>query len=332
MKLTRKQRLLRLCELDIDERLIDDKSEICYGKILKKVEEVISRNLGKKRNFKDSQLFEGEIRGKERLRKINKEKKMVKRISVVCIVAVLIVSMTGVLTYAMDMRGKISFGAYGGYTILNPAGINDVLNDIKDEYESWWDFGPDSGTVTPLTGGIGYGAEVRYGLTSNLIVGAGYSRMSGSGQVNWDGSDWWGFDWTGEWKDVLTVTGFTGSVLFATGSESSNFYFGGGAGSYSATITHTASDSEDWIGFYDKMVMQGKSTIGFHGIAGFEYFLSQNIAFAIEGMYSSVTFPGEWTFTEHPDPSWVGELSTTWTNPVQAGGITIGAGVRFYVG
>ena len=27
------------------------------------------RKLGKKRNFKDSQLFEGEIRGKERLKK-----------------------------------------------------------------------------------------------------------------------------------------------------------------------------------------------------------------------------------------------------------------------
>ena len=251
---------------------------------------------------------------------------MLKRISVVYIVAVLIVSMSGVLTYAMDMRGKISFGGFGGYSLLNPAGINDVLSDAKDDYESW--FGPGTGTIKLLRGGIRYGAEVRYGLTSNLIIGVGYSRMSGSGQVNWD--DDWG--WTGEWKDVLTATGFTGSVLFAMGAESSNFYFGGGAGSYSATITHTASDSDDWIGFYDKLVMQGKSTIGFHGIAGFEHFLSDNIAFAIEGMYSSVTFPGEWTFTEHPDPLWVGELSTTWTNLVQAGGITVGAGIRFYVG
>jgi len=257
---------------------------------------------------------------------------MLKRISVVCIVAVLIVSMTGVLTYAMDMRGKISFGAYGGYSLLNPTGINDVLDDIKEDYESWLDFGPDSGTVRPLTDGIRYGGEVRYGLTSNLIVGAGYSRMSGSGQVDWDGSDWVGFDWTGEWKATLAVTGFTGSVLYAMGAANSNFYFGGGAGLYSATITRTASDSDDWIGWWDEYVVKGISTVGFHGIAGFEYFLSQNIAFAIEGMYSSVTFPGEWTFTEHPEPFWVGELSTTWTNPVQAGGITIGAGIRFYVG
>jgi len=252
---------------------------------------------------------------------------MVKRISVVCIVAVLIVSMTGVLTYAMDMRGKIGFGGYGGYSMLNPVGINDVLNDIKDNYESWWWFGPDSGTVRPLTGGIRYGGEVRYGLTSNLIVGAGYSKTSGSGQVNWD--DGWG--WTGEWKAALSVTGFTGSLLFAMGGESSNFYFGGGAGLYSATITRTASDSEDWVGWWDEYVIKGKSTLGFHGIAGFEYFLSNNIAFAVEGMYSSVTFPGEWTITEHPGP-FVGELSTTFTDPVQAGGISIGAGFHFYVG
>jgi len=255
---------------------------------------------------------------------------MVKRISVVCIVAVLVVSMTGVLAYAMDMRGKIGFGGYGGYSLLNPVGINDVLNDIKDEYESWLDFGPDSGTVKELKGAIRYGGEIRYGLTSNLIVGAGYSKMSGSGQVNWE--DIWDWGWTGEWKADLSVSGFTGSLLFATGGESSSFYFGGGAGLYSATITRTASDSDDWIGWWDKYVAKGKSTIGFHAIAGFEYFLSNNIAFAVEGMYSSVTFPGEWTFTEHPDPFWVGELSNTWTNPVQAGGITIGAGFHFYVG
>jgi len=249
---------------------------------------------------------------------------MLKRIFVVCIVAVLIVSMTGVLTYAMGMRGKISFGAYGGYSLLNPTGINDVLNDTKDEYE-WW-FGTDSGTVKELKGAIRYGGEIRYGLTSNLIIGAGYSTMSGSGQVTWDD----GAGWTGEWKDVLSVGGFSGSILFAVGS-SSNFYFGGGAGLYSATITHTASDSDDWIGFYDKYVCEAKSTIGFHGIAGFEYFLSNNIAFAVEGMYSSVTFPGEWTITEHPNPIWVDELSTEFTEPVQAGGITIGAGFRFYV-
>ena len=121
---------------------------------------------------------------------------MLKRISVVCIVAVLIVSMTGLLTYAMDMRGKIGFGVYGGYSLLNPAGINDVLNEIKEAYESWWDFGPDSGTVRPLRGGIRYGGEIRYGLTSNLIVGAGYSKTSGSGHINWDAGGGWNLRYT----------------------------------------------------------------------------------------------------------------------------------------
>lgn len=63
MKLTRKQRLSRLCELDIDEKFIDEKNEICHGKILKEAKEVIFRKLGKKRNFKDSELFKGKITG-----------------------------------------------------------------------------------------------------------------------------------------------------------------------------------------------------------------------------------------------------------------------------
>ncbi len=253
---------------------------------------------------------------------------MVKRISLVCIVAVLIVSMTGVLTYAMDMKGKIAFGGFGGYSLLSPAAFNEHLVEIKEGYEGWWDFGPDSGTVRPLTGGIRYGGEIRYGLTSNLIVGARYSRMSGSGQVNWD--DGWG--WTGEQKATLAVTGFTGSVLFAMGGGSSNFYFGGGAGFYSGKITRTASDSEDWMGWWDRVVYQGISTIGFHGVAGFEYSLSDNIAFAVEGMYSSVTFPAEWTIIECPDAWRIGDISGEWDEPLKAGGITIGAGVRFYVG
>ncbi len=257
---------------------------------------------------------------------------MLKRISLVCIVAVLLVSMTGVLAYAMDMKGKISFGGYGGYSLLSPAVFNEHLVEMKEAYEGWWDFGPDSGTVRPLRGGIRYGGEIRYGLTSNLIVGAGYSRMSGSGQVNWDGSDWVGFDWTGEWKATLAVTGFTGSLLFAMGGESSNFYFGGGAGLYSGKITRTSSDSDDWIGWWDKVVYQGISTVGFHGIAGFEYFLSDNIAFSVEGMYSSVIFPGEWTIIECPDAWRIGDISIEWDEPIQAGGITIGAGIRFYVG
>ncbi len=257
---------------------------------------------------------------------------MVKRISLVCIVAVLVVSITGALAYAMDIKGKIGFGGYGGYSLLNPAAFNEHLDVIKGWYEDGWDFGPDSGTVRPLTGGIRYGGEIRYGLTSNLIIGAGYSKMSGSGQVNWDGSDWWGFDWTGEQKATLAVTGFTGSLLFAMGSESSNFYFGGGAGLHSATITRTASDSEDWMAWWNKVVYQGISTVGFHGIAGFEYFLSDNIAFALEGIYSSVIFPSEWTIIECPDASRIGDISTEWDEPIQAGGIIIGAGIRFYVG
>ena len=49
------------CELDIDERLIDDKNEICHGKILKERREVIFRNLGEARTFGDYNFFKERI-------------------------------------------------------------------------------------------------------------------------------------------------------------------------------------------------------------------------------------------------------------------------------
>ncbi len=247
---------------------------------------------------------------------------MVKRISVVCLVAVLIVSVTGVLTYAMDMRGKISFGGFGGYSVINPTEINQTLEDANDFFE-WW-FGGDIGTVTPLRGAMRFGGEVRYGVSSNLIIGAGYNTMSGSGKVTWEDPV---LGWTGEYKEDLTVGGFTGSVLFATGGGNSSFYGGVGGGYYSGRITAVLDDSWDW--WDESVVLEGQSTFGFHVIGGFEYFLSSNIAIGIEGMYNSITFPQEWTIIES-DIYTVGDV---WTlDPVQAGGITIGAGVRFYVG
>lgn len=47
------------CELDIDE-----KNEICHGKILKKAKEVISRNSGEARTFGDYNFFKERIRKK----------------------------------------------------------------------------------------------------------------------------------------------------------------------------------------------------------------------------------------------------------------------------
>ena len=248
---------------------------------------------------------------------------MVKRISVVCLAVVLIVLMTGVLTYAKDMKGKLGLGGYGGYSVINPTQINQTLEDANDFFE--WFFGGDIGTVTPLRGAMRFGGEVRYGVTSNVIVGAGYNRMSGSGKVTWEEPS---LGWTGEYKETLTVGGFTGSVLFAMGGENSSFYGGFGGGIFSGRISAVLDDSWDW--FDESVVLQGQSTFGFHVIAGFDYFLSNNIAIGIEGMYNSITFPQEWTVIES-DIYTVGDV---WTldDPVQAGGITIGAEFHFYVG
>ena len=51
-------------ELDIEEKLINEKNEIRHGKILKKVKEVIFRKLGEVRIFGDYNFFKERIRKK----------------------------------------------------------------------------------------------------------------------------------------------------------------------------------------------------------------------------------------------------------------------------
>lgn len=43
--------------------------------------------------------------------------------------------MTGMLTYAMDMRGKIGFGSYGGYSMMNTKGVNEWYDVMEGRVE-----------------------------------------------------------------------------------------------------------------------------------------------------------------------------------------------------
>lgn len=252
---------------------------------------------------------------------------MTARVALCLAVALSLALIFGGLALAAEIQGKVAFSGSGGYSWLNPVSFNIALQKIEEKFESWSYFGSDTGTIRPLQHGIRYAAEIRYGLTNNLLIGAGYTQMSGSGQVNWDT----GVCLHGEWKATLVLRGVTGSLLFLGGKGDSHFYLGGGAGWYSGTITRVAYDTHPGFDFDGRIVYQAESTFGFHGIVGIEYFLSQDIALNLEGMFNSITLPGQWIIKEYPERSRIGEVSSEWTEQIQTGGITFDAGIRFYL-
>jgi len=70
---------------------------------------------------------------------------------------------------AMSAEGgkKFSIGVYGGYTMVNPTDINQMLSDYKDILTA---LGKDS-TLTKFSGGMSAGIEGDYAVTDNLGLG-----------------------------------------------------------------------------------------------------------------------------------------------------------------
>ena len=242
---------------------------------------------------------------------------MIKRISVVCIVAVLIVSMTGVLAAATAHAG-MSFRVYGGYSMLRPNDYNNYLETYLVE-----DYGGEIITLNKLSSAIPYGVDVRFGGNPGLLFSLGFTRFSGKAGFSWE-DVFWGESLKRE--DTISVTGGLGSVLYALGSDSYSFYFGGGAGYYMVNLKKTVPVENLW--FRDEAEYTAKKNrLGFHGLGGFQFLLSENIALAAEIVYRVLTIP-EMTFTKHDDPDLVGD---TWDHKLNLGGINILAGINIYI-
>lgn len=254
---------------------------------------------------------------------------MARKMFVLCAATLIILLMTAGLASAGNMQGKILVKGFGSYSFLNPLGFNQVLDGEREHYESGFYFGPDSGTLKALTSAVDYGGEIRYYPFPSFGIGGGWKAASGQGQINWDN----GSGWTGQYAGMLAWNAFYGSVYpVIWGGPSYNVYGIGGLSWNRATITRTASDSLDWIGFYPSIVYQGIPVIGYYAGLGLEYFIAAQVALAIEAWYSRVPFGSEWTIIAHPVEFWVGQTSSIWTHPVQAGGITVRAELHFYLG
>ncbi len=244
---------------------------------------------------------------------------MVKRIGLLCGVAVLTVLMTGALAAATAHAG-ISFRVYGGYSMLNPTDYNNYLEGQANQGIA---SGGGSATVNNLTYAIPYGVDVRLGTNPGLLLSLGFTGFSGKAGFSWENAFW---GETLERVDTISVMGGLGSVLYALGSDSYSVYFGGGAGYYMVNLKKTIPVEEVWW-WNEYEYAAKKNQLGFHGLGGFQFFLSENIALGAEIIYRVLTIP-EMTFTEHDIPAWVGE---TWNQKLNLSGINILAGINIYI-
>ncbi len=242
---------------------------------------------------------------------------MVKRIGLLCGVAVLIVLMTGVLAAATAHAG-MSFRVYGGYALLNPTNYNDYMETyLVDVY------GGEIITLDKLSSAIPYGVDVRFGTNPGLLLSLGFTRFSGKAGFSWEDAPW---GETLEREDTISVMGGLGSVLYALGSGSYSVYFGGGAGYYMVNLRKTVPVENLW--FRDEYEYTAKKNqFGFHGLGGVQFFLSENIALGAEIIYRVLSIP-EMTFTEHDNPDLVGD---TWNLKLNLSGINILVGVNIYI-
>ena len=238
-----------------------------------------------------------------------------KRASVIAVMVALIIGVTTCLSFA-----AMSFRVYGGYSMLNPTKYNDEQTGdyLVDAY------GGEIVTQDKLSSAIPFGVDVRYRTNPGLMFSLGFTRFSGKAGFTWE-NVWFGEEV--ERRDTISVMGGLGSVLYAVGNGNFAFYFGGGAGYYLVNLEKTVpvEDLPWWLDEYEYKAKGNK--FGFHGVGGFQYFLSENMALGVEILYRMLTLP-ELTITEHDVSTFVDE---PWEHELNLGGINILFGLNIYI-
>lgn len=237
-----------------------------------------------------------------------------KRASVIGVLAALIIGAATCVSFA-----RMGFRVYGGYSTLNPSDYNN--NYIQNQANGYVAWGGGSATVDELSSATPFGVDVRYGTIPGPLFSLGFTSFGGKA----------GYDWTSllglfslQREDTISVTGGLGSVGYAWGSGNYSFYGGLGAGYYRVNLQKTLP-SDLW-GFEWAYTAE-RNQLGFHGLAGLEYFVAENIALGVEILYRMLSIP-DMTFRRHDDPWWVGK---TWEHELDLSGINFLVGVNIYV-
>jgi len=176
---------------------------------------------------------------------------------------------------AKDMKGKFGFDVQVGYAMMDIKGVNEWY----DVAEEWMNFvGMTTESKDYLKGGMSYMGEVKYGITSNLVLTGSGGLVSSKGKYTATGPT----DVTTD--DKVSATFFGGGALFVIQRGNLDFLFGGGADYY--TVKYEADLTE--TGFPDMERRAEGSKIGFNLRGGMMYFLTPNIALSGKIIYRIV--------------------------------------------
>lgn len=276
------------------------------------------------------------VENKDLPRVQNKEGKMKKRILCGCLVIYMVMLVSAVTTDATSLRGRFGLQVFGGYSWPNAEEYNKSWNGrLEDllgrdpDLEPW-----DQGEVDELKSTTIFGVNLKYGYTRKLLVGLGYLKDSGkAGLEVTDILD--DAEYEGSMKEDIETSGITLSLYYVFYDPPGlNLYGGIGAGPYSSRIKHRGDNGgHPYWGFYD-FDAEGKDVMGYHGLVGGEYFLSEKFSVNLEAMYRSLTIP-EFIITKHYEhPECEGEPLFNWLTDekleLDLSGIVLTVSVAFW--
>jgi Outer membrane protein beta-barrel domain len=183
---------------------------------------------------------------------------------------------------------RLTVKLYGGYNYMAATDVNTGLRyyfDILDMYSAEG-FGTVTGSYKALHGGVTFGGDIIYQLSSNFGIGLGfgYLRSSANGLGTWTEE--------GETVTLTTegrLTGMPvslGAFFTAPLSKKVNLTTDVGVDYYFGVKLH-AMQGLDWTETdWQHMTLEGSERsgldLGFHGNLGFEYMFTNKMGFFVE--------------------------------------------------
>lgn len=228
---------------------------------------------------------------------------------------------------ATDMKGKFGFDVQIGYAMMDIKGVNDFLDALED-YANLIGYTTEK---DHLKGGMSYMGEVKYGVTSNLVLTASGGLLSSKGKLTGTNMTDVTFD------EKVSATFFGAGALFVVQRGNLDFLFGGGADYYTVKYEEDLAET----GFPTLERRAEGSKVGFNLRGGMMYFLTPNIALSGKIIYRIVklseieTTKDDWGISAEGDPL---EVVTDWVTfdtknlEIDLGGINAYVNICFFFG
>jgi opacity protein-like surface antigen len=189
------------------------------------------------------------------------------------------------LVYQPSTAPGISFGLrlFGGLNYLSPADVNEGVKGWSDYYDALATlYGYTvEGEAKPIHLGLDFGGDIIINFTPQIGIGLGigYIQASKTSEVTFtNGTEG---TWTNKPK-IKALPIRAGIYYTFPMSDMMNFVINAGGELYMAKVYYKWHLEED--GYWEEINAEASSTgFGFHGGLGFEFALSSNMAFFIEG-------------------------------------------------